>query len=79
MEMLEGLCAEMRVRIVEFRFKKVDGTIRVAKGTLKADMLPQTKGGEKPLPDTLQLYYDTEKESFRSFRKENLIDYVIVK
>lgn len=77
MEMLEELCAEMRIRIVEFRFRKIDGTIRLAKGTLKADMIPQIKGGGKPLPDTLQLYYDTEKESFRSFRKENLIDYKI--
>lgn len=69
----EQLVDKMQYNIVTFTFKKADGTIRVAKGTLRSDMLPEIKGTGRPLSFGLQLYYDVDKQSFRSFKKENLI------
>lgn len=59
--------------IVKFAYKKMDGTTRTAWGTLKQDMLPESKGtGRKPNP-SVQVYYDTDKEEFRCFKIANLI------
>ena len=67
------LHAAMQTRIVKFYFQKVDGTIREAFGTLKSSILPPAKeSGRTPNP-TCQVYYDTEKEAYRSFKKANLV------
>lgn len=66
---------KMRHGIVKFSYTKKDGTIRTAIGTLKKNLLPETLGtGRKPSPEVL-VYYDTEKASWRSFRKENLLTF----
>ena len=63
----------MRSRIVKFYFRKVDGTIREAYGTLKPALMAETKGtGRKP-NDTVQVYFDTERQEYRSYKKANLI------
>ena len=65
------LKAALKVKIVEFYFKKTDGTLRQAFGTLKENLI--VKGtGRKP-NDNLQVYWDTEKEEYRCFKKCNLI------
>ena len=62
-----------KVKIVEFYFKKTDGTLRQAFGTLKDGLIGEGKGtGRKP-NDNLQVYWDTEKEEYRCFKKCNLI------
>ncbi len=62
----------MRTGIVQFFFMKVDGSLRQAFGTLDPHRLPETQGtGRKPA-DTVQVYYDTEKQEYRSFKKCNL-------
>lgn len=61
--------------IVKFHFQKVDGTIREAFGTLDLGKVPeelQPKGVQKEIPTT-QTYFDTEKGSWRCFKKANLI------
>ncbi|AQW96649.1 SH3 beta-barrel fold-containing protein [Elizabethkingia bruuniana] len=64
---------KMQTEIVRFYFQKVDGTIRECWGTLKAELLPETKStGRKDNP-TVQTYFDTEKQEFRCFKKFNLI------
>ncbi len=68
---------KLRVRlssgIIRFYFRKVDGTIREAWGTLATDKVPQTKGSDRKPNDTLQVYFDTEKQEWRSFKKVNLV------
>lgn len=65
------LKAQMQQRIVKFWFSKVDGSIREAYGTLKAAKLPESKGtGRKP-NNTVQVYFDTEKQEYRCFKKAN--------
>lgn len=63
----------MATKIVAFTFKKADGSIRDAVGTLKSDMLPQVKGTGRPTPEHLQLYYDVQKECYRCFSKIELL------
>lgn len=63
----------MQSKIVKFYFQKVDGTLREAYGTLKESLLPSTQGTGRKANDTLQTYYDTEKQEWRCFKKANLI------
>ena len=60
-------------RIVKSYFLKVDGTLREAYGTLMSDRIPATSGDNRKRNDTVQVYYDTEKEEYRCFKKANLI------
>ena len=69
----------MKNGVVAFDFLKKDGTIRRAHGTLDSSMLPPmdtTKTStRKPNPNVF-VYYDIDKESFRSFIKDNFIGLV---
>lgn len=68
------LKAKMAKGIVRFYFRKVDGTIREAYGTLRSDLMPEIKGDDtRKKNDTVQAYYDTEKQSFRCFKLANLV------
>lgn len=63
----------MRIGIVEFKFRKVDGSVRLARGTLRADMLPPTQGTGKQPHKSVQVYYDTDAREWRCFKKGSLI------
>lgn len=64
----------MRKGIQNFTYRKVNGEIRTAWGTLSEAILGafNTDSGRKPNP-TLMTYYDTEKRAWRSFKLVNLI------
>ena len=68
----------MQTKIVEFEFLKTDGkTIRKAIGTLHPNVIPATKGtGYKP-SKTVQVFFDTEINEWRCFKKANLISVTI--
>ena len=66
---------ELNKRDVRFRFLKKDGTIRDAYGTHHKDVIPPTMGTGRPLGFGLQLFFDLECMSYRSFKKENLISF----
>lgn len=63
----------MNNRIVKFYFQKVDGSIREAYGTLKENLIPATSGDNRKRNDTVQVFFDTEKQEWRCFKKANLI------
>lgn len=63
----------MKQRIVKFYFKKLDGSVREAYGTLKESMMPATSGENRKKNDTIQVYYDTERQEYRCFKKANLV------
>lgn len=65
--------SEMQKRIVKFYFQKVDGSIREAYGTLRENLVPATAGSEKKRNDTVQVFFDTEKQEWRCYKKANLI------
>jgi hypothetical protein len=64
----------MRSSVVEFRFRKISGEIRIAYGTLiKSVIDPLIKGVGKKNSPTLVTYFDCQKQGFRCFKEENLI------
>lgn len=68
------LKAQMMKGIVRFYFRKVDGTIREAYGTLRTDLMPEIKGEDsRRKNDTVQTYFDTERQEFRCFKLANLV------
>lgn len=68
------LKSAMKQRIVKFYFQKVNGTIREAYGTLNEKLMPTITGTDKRAKnDTVQVFFDTEKQEFRCFKKANLV------
>ena len=68
------LKAQMKNKIVKFYFKKVDGSVREAYGTLNEKLMPAITGTDKRAKnDTVQTYYDTERQEFRCFKKASLL------
>jgi hypothetical protein len=63
----------MAIRIIKFYFQKVDGSVREAYGTLNADVIPATGNDNRKKNDTVQTYYDTERQEWRCFKKANLL------
>lgn len=61
---------------VSFRFRKVSGEIREAVGTLRADMLPESKGTGCAVNFGVLVYFDLSVEgggAWRSAKVEKLI------
>ena len=72
------LLVKMQTGIVKFYFLKVDSTIREAYGTLCTEKIPGytlQEGDKRKKNDTVQTYYDTEKQAWRCFKKANLVNY----
>lgn len=64
---------QLTERICKFTFQKVDGSIRQAFGTLADSLIPATSGSDRRRNDTVQVYFDTEKQEYRCFKKANLL------
>ena len=70
---------ELQNGIVRFHFQKVDGSIREAWGTLKTNLIPNINAANinaannRAQNATIQVYFDTEKKEWRSFKKLNLV------
>lgn len=69
---------ELRDNIITFKFRKRDGSVRTAHGTLHPDYLPPLKGGG-PRPEKQMVYYDLDKEGWRSFRSYSFIKILNIK
>ena len=65
------LRAKMLVGNVAFKFRKVNGEIREAVGTL--NFTYEAKGTGKPSPGDSMVYFDVEANGMRSFKLCNLI------
>jgi hypothetical protein len=62
----------MKSGVVSFRYFKVDGTLRTARGTLSTAIIPGRTDGSGSMrrrSDAVQVYYDLDKGGWRSFRK----------
>lgn len=75
-ESLAGLLEDrLKAGTVTFYYKKFStGTLRVAHGTLRSDLIDYEfkNSGRKPAPGVIT-YWDTDREDWRSLRAENLI------
>ncbi len=72
---LYRLAKAMRQGSVPFYYKKADGSIRKALGTLQGIPAGATLGGKKRTKPSYKTmaYWDLDKQSFRCFRIENFI------
>jgi len=75
------LQSKMMEQAVRFQFKKKDGTIREAFGTLVRDRMKQAdgtlwepKGEGSPEPATVIRYFDLDKGMWRCFTCADFID-----
>lgn len=68
----------LRNHIVYFSFRKRDGSLRKAVGTLISSYLPALRGGA-PKPEHQMVYYDLEKKHWRSFRSYSFIKILNIK
>ena len=71
---------------VKFSYKKKDGSVRDARGTMKPELmdLPEKKSQPevdtaerkkvRKLPEDSVFYYDLDKKGFRSFKMENFVE-----
>ena len=65
---------QMKSKIVKFYFQKVDGSVREAYGTLNEKLMPPISGTDnRKKNDTVQTYFDTERQEFRCYKKANLL------
>ena len=60
---------------VKFQYKKNDGTIRTAVGTLKSSLITRKPfGGQNKVKDAgYTSYFDVEKDAWRCFAESKLI------
>lgn len=65
----------LQKNIIVFRYKKHDGSIRKAEGTLHPKFLPPAKSDKEFVrPEYQIVYYDLEKKSWRSFRSFEFVE-----
>lgn len=63
--------------VVEFSYKKKDGSLRKAKGTLKDELLPETDKDDKRkrnLSKDCFYYFDLKKDDYRCFLRDNFVE-----
>lgn len=75
---LDELRHNMSHSVVKFSYKKKDGTIRSARGTL-CERIILERGGEMPkgtgeTPDNVFPYWDIDAEAWRCFKKVHFIE-----
>lgn len=62
------------------KFKKVDGSERVMKCTLNTEIIPEyileSVKNVKPKKEGVMSVWDVEKEQWRSFRTDNVIEWI---
>ena len=73
-ELHEMLCKGQ----VKFQYKKNDGTIRTAVGTLKSSLITnKPSGGKNKVKDAgYTSYFDVEKDAWRCFAESKLLGVV---
>jgi hypothetical protein len=77
--------SDLKANIVTFKYKKTDGTIRTAHGTLNPEIIGHPDSDVKKaskrrhMPDSVQVYFDTDKNGFRCFRKSSFIKKISMK
>lgn len=68
----------MTTKIVKFYYQKVDGSVREAWGTLCEALIPTHTNGDGRKPsNSVQVYWDKEKDAFRCFKVANFISMAV--
>jgi hypothetical protein len=76
---------KLKHNIITFKYHKLDGTIRTARGTLSSEIIGHPDSDVKKatkrrrMPDSVQVYFDIDKNGFRCFRKSGFIKTISMK
>ena len=71
---------KLQKNIIVFRYKKRDGSIRKAEGTLHPKFLPPAKSDKEFVrPEYQIVYYDLEKKAWRSFRSFEFVEILSIR
>ncbi len=71
---------KLQKNIIVFRYKKRDGSIRKAEGTLHPKFLPPPKSDKEYVrPEYQIVYYDIDKKAWRSFRSFEFIEILSIR
>lgn len=73
---LSKLRKAMKKGIVKFMYTKLSGEVRTAWGTLKEELIPATSGDNRKKNDSVMVYFDKEKDSYRCFKVANFLKIV---
>lgn len=68
--------AKLNSGVVEFSFRKKDGTIRQAVGTRSLGIIPaqfHPKTDKQPAPSVLP-FFDIDKQAWRSFQRHSIVE-----
>jgi hypothetical protein len=66
--------SQLQAGVCIFWYKKKDGTLRKAIGTLRSDLIPLSQTGKAPQQNTTkQNYYDLDVAGFRAFEISSII------
>ena len=71
----------LKRKVVKIKFKKKDGSERLMKCTLLSDLVPVYEKKTqriKPENEETLAVWDLDKEAFRSFKIDSVIDYHVV-
>ena len=77
----EELVNDLRSNVCRVVFKKKDDTLRSMRCTLREDMLPSMeseKVSQSPSNANVVPVWDTDKNSWRSFRVSSILDFNII-
>lgn len=77
MDVKAQVTTALRGGLTRFKYRKGDGSIREATGTLHEDFLPKREAGAAPTrspPDDVVVYWDHEAGGFRQFKLSSLVD-----
>lgn len=78
----DNLTKALKLNTLNIKFKKTDGTIRSMVCTLQEKLLPIPEPNKvtqkKPSNENVLPVWDLEKEAFRSFRVDSVIEYKTV-
>ncbi len=71
---VEALVKNLTEGSVAFQYRKTNGSIRNAVGTLNGDLMPEAESKKTVNTDGPTIsYYDLESKDWRAFKRENLI------
>ncbi len=79
MSLRASIIETFKTGVSEFTFTKVDGTTRIAFGTLDSSIFSYTTKTTKKRKKNVEVvkYYDTEKKFFRSFKLDNFTGFKV--
>lgn len=70
---VETLVKSLTEGEVSFKYNKVDGSTREARGTINQNLIPEAKRAPVNTDGPTVAYYDLDANDWRSFNKANII------